>query len=351
MKNKISIIIGLIIMLVVVGFISVLSVRSAKRDESKLVLSVGGEAKLRNTIELPVSQVAELEISYTSNNLKVYPTEGDAIIIKEYLISDKEESKARVLKEQIESDAKGRHKVTVNGSQNQVFTIFGFNAGQERIEIYLPTKGLEVLTMEVGSGNIKVMDEFTLETKQLQVTAKSGNINWQDTKAEHITFKANSGNIAGKDLKADLEVETGSGTVKLETVEGNVALAAGSGTIRVMEAVGKLAVANGSGTVNVEHFKGNGSFAAGSGTIRLDMEEVTGDIAVSTGSGNIHLTVPENLSFELEVKTGSGNIRTGFDEALSYNKKGNQASGTIGAAPVCKIEVEANSGNVDIAAE
>lgn len=277
MKNKIPYIIGLTIMLLLVGFISVLSVKSAKSNDSKWVLSIGGTAKLRNTIELPLSQVEELEVIYTSNNLKLYPTNGDSIIIKEYLISDKEEAKAQVTKAQPEDDGAGRSKVTVSGNQDKVFTIFGFFAGQERIEIYLPMKGLDGLTLETGSGNITALDEFALETGQLQVTAKSGNIKWQDTKAERITFKANSGNITMSDMEADIEVET--------------------------------------------------------------------------GSGNIRLTLPENLSFEFQVQTGSGNIHTNFDNSLSYNKKGNQASGTIGTAPACKVKVEANSGNVDITAD
>lgn len=351
MKNKITVVISLALMLIVIGIISVLSVRTAEKNNSKLTLALGGKAELRNTIELPLAQVAELEVIYTSRNLKLYPTDGDTIVIKEYLITEDEEGKAEVSYEILEGDATGRSKVTVTGNQDKVFTIFGVFAGEERIEIYLPEKGLDALALEVKSGNITALEEFALEVDNLDITAKSGNIKWQDTKADSISVQAKSGNITLKGITGKLEIETGSGNIKLEDVVGNAAIAAGSGTIKVLDIEGKAAVATGSGSITVEDLVGAGSFAAGSGTIKIDMEQVTGDIAASTGSGSIRLTLPQGLSFEFEGKTGSGNLNTTFDEKLSYNQKGNEASGMIGETPICKVKVEAQSGNIDIIAE
>lgn len=351
MKNKSAVTIAFVVMLVIIGFISVMSVSVAERSQTKWVISVGGTVELRNTIELPADKVAELEVLYTSRNIQLYPTDGDKIVIKEYLISDEEEGKAEVTYQEIEGEEAGRKKVTVIGNQENVITVFGFAGGNERIEIYLPVKGLERLALSVKSGNITALDEFALELEELNVCAKSGNIKWQATKAESVRFEAKSGSIMLKGLEAKVAVETGSGSIKVEDVVGDMAIAAGSGTVKVLDAVGAMAVATGSGSVTVEDLEGYGSVAVGSGTVKVEFEKVTGDVELAAGSGSIRLTLPEDLSFEFEGKTTSGRLDTTFDDSLKFNKEGKEASGTVGSMPTCKIEVETKSGNVDITAD
>lgn len=351
MKNKSAVTIAFVVMLVIVGVISVMSVRVAERNQSKWVISMGGTVELRNTIELPADKVAELEVRYTSRNIQLYPTTGDKIVIKEYLITDEEEGKAEVTYEEIPGEEAGRKKVTVAGNQDKVITVFGFAGGNERIEIYLPVSGLNRLTLSVKSGSITALDDFAIELDELNVVAKSGNIRWQATKAERAKFEAKSGTIRLKGVEAKLAVETGSGSINVEDVVGDMAIAAGSGTVKVLDAVGAIAVATGSGSVTVEDLEGCGSVAVGSGTMKVAFEKVTGDVELAAGSGSIRLTLPEELSFEFEGKTTSGSLDTTFDECLRFNKDGKEASGTVGSMPTCKIEVETKSGNVDITAD
>jgi len=371
MKSKKGIIIALAVMLVAVAIISVQSVRAAgnRSNDGKVVFAVGGTVELRNTIELPLSEVGALDVTYTSRSIKLYPTAGDTVVIKEYLLDEHKEGLATVTYEDMEDELSGRKKAVVKGNQDDVITVFGFNAGNERIEIYLPENGLDSLQIKLGSGSVKAQDDFMLETKELQIATASGSIKWYATKAECMRIQAKSGSIELRDIEADLEVEASSGSIKLEDYKGRVAIAANSGSVKVLDAegilsvatgsgsvkvencIGTVALATGSGSVSVENLEGCGGFATGSGSIKVEMTKVTGDVSLESGSGSARLTLPTELSFTLEAKSGSGSIDTDFDEALSYNQEGNEVSGVVGENPTCTVTLETKSGKIDIAAE
>lgn len=311
MKNRKSLLITGVIMIPIAVVICILSVRMAKEYGGTHII-FGGRAELRNTIELSSSEIDNLEVLYSSKNIVVYPSKDDSIIIKEYLVSDRADALAKV--DTTYNEATGESTTVVTGGSAAI-TIFGFFAGGERIEVYLPENGLDSLLIKTGSGNIYAESGFSMETKRFEARAGSGNIVWHDTSAEKIYIRAGSGNI------------------KLTHAEGNAELSTGSGNI------------------NVKEFSGQGIVKAGSGNIILEVREIKGDLSIKTGSGNSRLTLPAQLSFRFEAKTGSGYINTSFDEKLTYNKKGNQAQGEIGDDPSALVSVEANSGNVNITAE
>lgn len=324
MKSK-GMIIAAIVMIPIVIIVSALSVDYSRKSGGKIYFILGGKVQLRNTVEIPLSDIDSLQVSYTSDNLEVYPAEGDSVIIKEYLISDDKEALADV-------EISDRTAVITGGKAVSI-TIFGFFSGSERIELYIPREGIDRLSLQTTSGNITAKNGFSLETEKLEVMATSGNIKWFDSGAEEMTIQAGSGNIG------------------LERIGGNALVQAGSGNVKVREGEGSFQIKTGSGNITAEQLSGEGSVQAGSGNIKVEASKVTGNINAKTGSGNIHLILPEELSFQMEIQTGSGSIYTSFDDALSYNKKGNQAKGTIGGNPSCLISLEANSGNVHITAE
>ena len=152
--------ISAVIMFFVICVICVLCVKTAENGNSAYVYFFG-KAELRNTVEIPLSELDQLEVIYRSKNLKVYPIEGDTVIIKEYLLNDKKGAQAQVLYEPI---GDGRQKVTVKGGEINNIIIFGFFVEGERIEIYIPKEGLGDLSLQTHSGNITAQEGFSLQT-------------------------------------------------------------------------------------------------------------------------------------------------------------------------------------------
>lgn len=322
--NKIILFIAALVMVLMIALISIMSVRSIPEGgrSGMMFFSFGGKAELRNTIEIPLSEVESLRLEYSSKNIKVYPSGEDRVIIKEYLYNDTPEAMASV--------SYGDEKeVLVSGKDAYTFVIFGFFWGEgERIEVYLPEKGLKTLSIETGSGNITSDSGYIANEESLTVKAGSGNINWSNAAAKELSFRAGSGNIKVKNVGGVIEMQTGSGNITGEQVAG------------------KLKARAGSGNITLEEFEGSGSAEAGSGNVRMEAVSVTGDMEFETRSGNIRVEVPEGLSFQFQADTGSGNINTDFDDVLSYNKKGNSAEGNVGLRPELRIYAKAGSGNV-----
>lgn len=327
-KDKITLAAAALILMLVALFISVMSVKTApERGAGGMIsFSLGGKARLRNTIEIPLAEVDSLVLEYGSKNINVYPAEDETVTIKEYLYSD---SPGAIASVSYQEDK----KVVVMGGEQLSVAIFGFWMGGERIEVYLPQKSLENLSMETGSGNITSEIPCTREEGSFSLKAGSGNIKCGNASAEKLSFQAGSGNIKLESIRGNVSVLTGSGNITGESMEGNLNVKAGSGNITLKE------------------FSGAGRMEAGSGNVKVEAVAVTGDVAVTTGSGNIHLDLPKELAFHFQAETGSGIINTSFDDRLSYNKKGNNAEGEVGSeagGAAVEIRVKANSGNVKV---
>lgn len=323
-SNKLAFLISGLCMLFIILIICMFSVRFVKKGGP--IVALADQGKLRNTIEIPLSDAADISVAYTSDNLKLYPIEGDTVIVKEYLSSRRENALASV--------SIDNGKATITGGERNPISSFLYVSINERIEIYLPEEGIRNLDIQVSSGNITAEDGFVLQAKKVSINAGSGNIKWQDTKAEQVNVEASSGNLRINKITAD-----------------GIAFTTKSGNITVDELSGKSEILAGSGNVSITEFMGCGSVNTKSGNMKVEADKITGDMALEAGSGNVRLMIPADLSFELEINTGSGNIHTDFDHAVSYNKDGNHAMGVVGAEPVGKLSLSAGSGNVSLKTE
>lgn len=327
MKNKIALLIAALVMFLMIGVICAMSVGAAggRVSMGELDLTFGGNADLRNTIELPLSEVSNLKLEYGSKDIVVLPADGDKIIIKEYLYSDREKAKATVT--MLEDG-----EVIVTGGRVTSFVFFGFGLlrGGERIEVSIPDRALKNLFIGTGSGNIRGNHDCVAEDGRMIAQSGSGNIKWKNISSKELLFQAGSGNVHVSDVTGMVEIQTGSGNITGEAICGSLNADAGSGNI------------------TLEEFVGSGELSANSGNINVDASTINDDLALETGSGNIHLGLPTNLEFHLQVNTGSGSIRTNFDDALSYNQNGNSAEGDVGDAPTLTIHAKTGSGNVKI---
>lgn len=327
-NNRVVLLTAAVIMGLGIFFICLMCVSrvSGREERGGLLFSIGGNAELRNTIEIPLEDVDYLDITSGGKNVEVYFSKEDAVIIKEYLYSGDSQAVAKV-------SYQDEKKVVVTGAQRFTFVVFGFWNRGERMEVYIPEKSLMALSIETGSGNITSDTDCIREEGSLVVETGSGNIRWRNAVGKEILFQAGSGNI------------------KLENIRGNGELYVGSGNITGDEIEGSFRAQAGSGNITLSGFCGEGSVEAGSGNVRVKAMAVTGDMEITTGSGNISLKLPKEAGFHFQAETGSGNINTDFDEVLSYNKKGNFAEGKVEAGSSgdeVEIRVRANSGNVRV---
>ncbi len=157
------------------------------------------------------------------------------------------------------------------------------------------------------------------------------------------------GDVDGGEASGNLEVDTGSGSVKLAGFAGNLSVDTGSGSVRIGWVRGEVDVDTGSGAIRVGSLIGNGNFDTGSGSIRIEKVSA-GRVIADTGSGSIEIA--NGTVGTLEADTGSGSIRILGVEIETF--VGDTGSGSVllesSLANARSVDIDTGSGSVKIQA-
>ena len=198
------------------------------------------------------------------------------------------------------------------GIDNPAFHI-GFNTVNAELFIELPEKQWEEVNVGVGSGDI---DAEQIEGESISLSTGSGDIQLQTAKAD--TFR----------------LITGSGDITAEHFAGTeLMFTSGSGDVSFLDGEAELQGKTGSGDIHVEvdDLKANADLETGSGSVLIELGTAPKSLAVdyrgSSGESTIEwdgMTVEENRDdgrillgkfgsgeTKLKVRSGSGDFTLG----------------------------------------
>lgn len=164
--------------------------------------------------------------------------------------------------------------------------------GESRIEVSVPI-GTEVRASSV-SGNVAVRGS----AGRVTANTVSGEVEVRDA-SDAVEIHAVSGDLRGEKLRGRIRANTVSGDLRLDDVVGDLRGKSVSGSLTIRGALDGLEFESMSGDFEFRgDFRGTGTFSA------------------NTHSGDLRLTLPENLAANLELKTFSGDMRTEFPLTL-----------------------------------
>ena len=261
-----------------------------------------GPTKVQKEESINADNLNKINVDFGSADIEIKATDD-----KEIKICEK--SNKKLDKKNLFTTSKDGDTLTIEKPNN--IHIFTFGSYNEKIEISIPKSYAKDLNVHSSSGNVILASDATLN--ELKLSASSGNIKTDYTvKASSFYAKTSSGNISINSLNTEkYEFTATSGNIKAESLEG-------SGSVRVS-----------------------------SGNIKLNMKDVKDYLSAYTTSGNIHISIPKDLSFEFNGDCTSGDIDASFD--LNYKtKRGNKAAAKIGNGPYKKIDASASSGDINI---
>ena len=104
-----------------------------------------------------------------------------------------------------------------------------------------------------------------------------------------------------------LEVDDGSGEVRIAHINGNIQIDDGSGEINILDIHGDVGIDDGSGTIDVRDVTGSVTVDDGSGTIQV--RDIGENVKVSDGSGSIYIDGVAGDVIIKEEGSGSCNIK------------------------------------------
>lgn len=112
-----------------------------------------------------------------------------------------------------------------------------------------------------------------------------------------------SGEIKLSNINNDVNLDDGSGAAKLENIKGNVKVDDGSGELVIKHVEGNIDLQDGSGGLTVANVTGDVDIEDGSGG--LTVKDVTGKVTIDDGSGSINVSGAGALKI---IDAGSGGL-------------------------------------------
>jgi DUF4097 and DUF4098 domain-containing protein YvlB len=149
---------------------------------------------------------------------------------------------------------------------------------------------------------------------------------------------------------ADLQVDTGDGSVEVEPVNGGVNIHTGDGRIRLDGAKGSIRLRTGDGSIETYRLDGQLDASSGDGHIRAEgrfdrLNITTGDGGVEvralpgskvssawtihTGDGSVALSLPDNLQANINAQTNDGHVSLGIPLQVEGNLRRNLIRGKL----------------------
>jgi hypothetical protein len=105
--------------------------------------------------------------------------------------------------------------------------------------------------------------------------------------------------------EADLQVETGDGSVQADSVSGTVNVHTGDGSVKANSLSGTIDLHTSDGSITVDGLKGDIRLRTGDGTI--EAHDIDGRVEADSGDGHIRIAGRFDA---LNVKTGDGSVDT-----------------------------------------
>src|SRR5713226_5224903 len=167
---------------------------------------------------------------------------------------------------------------------------FGHNSRNLHIEVRMPREA----DLQVESGNGSVQAESINGTVNVHTgdgAVKAYSLNGT------IDLHTNDGSITVENLKGEMRLRTGDGSIEARDLDGKVEADSGDGQIRIAGRFDALNVKTGDGSVDTRVLPG--SKMASSWTIR-------------TGDGSVDMNLPADFQANINATTGDGRISLGI---------------------------------------
>ena len=176
-----------------------------------------------------------------------------------------------------------------------------------------------------GQGGVEVYDHQTGDSVEIEVRFPHGvhimSIGDRRTVVEihmpregKVRLHTGDGDIRVRDLKGQLELESGDGRVEVDGVEGKLRAHSGDGHVRARGRFDALDISTNDGRIEAEALRGS--------TIGQGWD-------LKTGDGGVTLTVPENFSADVVLHTGDGHITLDMPLTVEGQYESNNVRGQM----------------------
>ena len=220
-------------------------------------------------------EINNISVNWKSGDLNIYKSEDDNIRIVQKSAYDLKEDQL------IQISIDNNTLTLKEGKSSFGFFIFGFGTRPSDVDVYLPEKEYDSISLKLTSGDITGNN---VDSKNLDCNVTSGTVDISNINSDNVSFKLTSGDIKNNNIVCN-----------------------------------KLTAHTTSGRINMNGSMKNMDLSVTSGEIDVDNEVLPDSLNAQTTSGNIDIKIPENSGFSVEYKVTSGNFKSDFDLYSNMN--------------------------------
>jgi DUF4097 and DUF4098 domain-containing protein YvlB len=265
-------------------------------------------------------------------------------------------------------------KLIVSGS-SAVLNVEGRNNARVDLTVELPAG----VTTVVNAGRGDVAIDGLKGTAD--VTSSHGDVKF-DNMGGNIHARMDHGDFSAHQIAGDVSIDGRAGDVTLSEIKGNVTLdgdffgdthieQAGaavhfhssrtdlaitkllgemtmdSGDLSINQAAGPLRVVTRSKNIDLSQITGDAHVENNNGDITFTAGVPLGNIQITNRTGNISVTVPENVGFSVTASNNDGDLNTDFPISVNGSDAHRSAQGQVGNGGP-HLELTTNHGDIEL---
>jgi len=228
-------------------------------------------------------------------------------------------------------------------------------SGRANVRVETNDGAVQVYTGESKQVEFRVLYEGYEINKTLHVDSRQDGDNVQITArvSGHWGFSWNKSRRMKIEVRmprdADLNIDTGDGSVDTQSISGRVKIHTGDGSVRAQAVSGDVDIDTGDGSITLEGAKGEIHLHTGDG--HVEARDLDGRVNASSGDG--HIAISGRLD-ALDIKTGDGSINArvqpGSKVASSWSIRTGDGSVDVVLPPDLQANIDAstNDGHISL---
>jgi hypothetical protein len=231
-------------------------------------------------------------------------------------------------------------------------------SGRARVHVDSNDGSVRVTTGESSQVEFRVFYSGYTMDKNLNITSRQDGSQVEVSARVRNSMNWGWGGIHNRSLRievhmprnADLNVDTGDGSVESDAINGSLDIHTGDGHIRVEGAKGEIRLRTGDGSIEGHDLDGRLEATTGDGHVTLDgrfdaLNIKTGDGSITaranpgsklesgwnvrTGDGSVTMSVPGDLQANIDATTNDGRISLGIPVTVEGNMGTSQIHGKM----------------------
>ena len=165
----------------------------------------------------------------------------------------------------------------------------------------------------------------------LQVDTGDGSVETQPLSG-HVKIHTGDGSVHVQAVDGNVDIDTGDGSITVEGAKGDIRLHTGDGHIDARNLDGRVDANSGDGHIKIDGRLDGLNVKTGDGSIDARVEpgsKLTGGWSVRTGDGSVDIVLPPDLQANIDASTNDGHISLGIPVTVEGTFSNSQIHGKM----------------------